>query len=210
MQINDDLGAFVQIPKLLGRKAAIAIEKAFFTLLLANTDDFFGSSNSNYFAGATTTLSSTSLGTALKTFRQQTDAAGDPIVVAPKFLLVPPELEVAGLELYASVSVDNYTASGTTKQPNKNVWSNRFPPVVSPYLSNSAMTGYSTTAWYLFADPADIAAFELAFLRGKRVPTIESAETDFNTLGMQWRAYLDFGVAQADHRGAVKSKGAAA
>jgi len=209
MMINDDLGAFLQIPKLLGRKCAIAIEKAFFTLLLANTGTFFGTGNKNYISGATTTLSSTSLGNALTKFRQQVDAAGDPIVVDPRFLLVPPELEVAALELYASVSVDNYTASGTTKVPNKNIWSNRFPPVVSPYLSNSSYTGYSTTGWYLFADPADVAAFELAFLRGQRQPTIESADTDFNTLGKQFRAYLDFGVAQADHRGAVKSKGAA-
>jgi len=52
-----------------------------------------------------------------------------------------------------------------------------------------------------------VAALEIAYLRGRRVPVIESGETDFNTLGMQWRGYFDFGVAMQDHRAAVKSKG---
>jgi hypothetical protein len=54
-----------------------------------------------------------------------------------------------------------------------------------------------------------VAAIEIAYLRGRRQPTIESGESDFNTLGMQWRGYFDFGVAMQDSRAAVKSKGAA-
>ena len=54
-----------------------------------------------------------------------------------------------------------------------------------------------------------MAAIEIAYLRGKRTPTIESGEMSFNTLGMGWRCYWDLGVAMQDHRAAVKSKGEA-
>jgi hypothetical protein len=41
--INDDLGAFLQLPQLFGRGAALAVEKLFWTLVLANTGSFFSS-----------------------------------------------------------------------------------------------------------------------------------------------------------------------
>ena len=50
---------------------------------------------------------------------------------------------------------------------------------------------------------------EVAFLNGNQNPIIEHADTDFNTLGMSWRAYHDFGVAMADKKAAFKAKGEA-
>ncbi|MDZ4849157.1 MAG: hypothetical protein SGI77_07670 [Pirellulaceae bacterium] len=41
----------------------------------------------------------------------------------------------------------------------------------------------------------------------QEVPTIETADADFNVLGVQLRGYHDFGVAPQDPRGAIKSKG---
>jgi hypothetical protein len=92
--------------------------------------------------------------------------------------------------------------------PAVNPFAGRFGFGVSPWLNNSAITGNSSSAWYLFSDPGDIAAMEVAFLRGQRTPTIESGDTDFNTLGIQWRGYFDFGVAMQDKRAAVKAAGA--
>ncbi|MCC7409949.1 MAG: hypothetical protein IT442_17920, partial [Phycisphaeraceae bacterium] len=54
-------------------------------------------------------------------------------------------------------------------------------------------------------DPSNLPAFQVAFLQGRRQPTIETADAVFNTLGIQMRCYFDFGVAQLDYRGAVKS-----
>ena len=87
---------------------------------------------------------------------------------------------------------------------------------MSPYLNNTAIrdqdgkaiTGQSDTGWYLFADPMVRAAIGVAFLNGQRLPTIESSETEFQTLGMQWRGYLDFGVAFEDPTAAEKNAGA--
>ncbi len=49
----------------------------------------------------------------------------------------------------------------------------------------------------------------LTLFRGKRTPTVERGETDFNTLGMWFRVYFDLGVREQEHRGMVKSAGAA-
>ena len=41
---------------------------------------------------------------------------------------------------------------------------------------------------------------EVAFLNGQESPTIETAEVDFNVLGVQMRGYHDFGVNLQDGR----------
>jgi hypothetical protein len=206
--INDDLGAFADLPQMIARGCALKIEDVAWTLVLANTGSFFSSGNSNYISGASSALSSTSLGTAVKTMRQQADANGDPILVEPKTLVVPPSLEKTADELFVST---NLVAAGNTDllQPGGNVYGGKYRPLVVPHLENSNYTGYSSTAWYLFGDPSDVAAFGLAFLNGQQGPTLESAEAEFNTLGMAFRGFCDFGTCQVDSAGAVMSKGAA-
>ena len=79
----------------------------------------------------------------------------------------------------------------------------------TPCGSNSSFTGYSTTAYYLLADPMDTAVIESCFLNGQQSPTIETADADFNQLGIQMRGYFDFGVTKQDYRGGVLMTGAA-
>ena len=50
---------------------------------------------------------------------------------------------------------------------------------------------------------------EVALLNGQESPTIETAEADFNTLGIQMRGYHDFGCALQDPKAGVRSKGEA-
>ena len=68
-------------------------------------------------------------------------------------------------------------------------------------------SGASGKAWYLFANPKVISAFEIVFLNGRRTPVIERVEAPPNNLGMGFRGYLDVGVKEQDPRGAVKVKG---
>jgi hypothetical protein len=55
----------------------------------------------------------------------------------------------------------------------------------------------------------DLSAIEVVFLDGQETPTIEEAEADFDTLGIQFRGFHDFGVSKHEYRAGVKSKGAA-
>ena len=81
---------------------------------------------------------------------------------------------------------------------------------MSRYLGNSKYTGYSAKAWYLLADPNDLAVIEVAFLDGVDTPTVQTAGPDwnFNRLGISMRVIFDFGVNQQNFRAGVKSNGA--
>ena len=208
MMINDDLGAFLQIPRLIGRMSALKREEAVFELLLSNPSNFFGAGNNNFLSGVDTALSIDALTQAEQVFLDQTDAEGKPILLSPSVLLVPSSLKVTAQVLMTETRVNETTDTNKPKAA-VNPHAGKWQPVASPYLNAQGITGGSAKAWYLLANPADVAAIEIAYLRGKRTPTIESGETDFNTLGMQWRGYFDFGVAMQDHRAAVKSKGEA-
>jgi hypothetical protein len=52
------------------------------------------------------------------------------------------------------------------------------------------------------------ASFQMALLNGNARPTIEQSDQTFDVLGMQWRAYHDFGAAAADPKLSVRSAGA--
>lgn len=207
--INDDLSAFAAIPQRLGRGAGEAINDAVWTLLLSNPDSFFSAANANLATGAATALSFDSLQTAEQMFLDQTRPNGRPLGIPPSILLVPTALAGTARRLYKSDTVlEGRGQTKTTMVPIANIYAGRFEPQVSAYLSNAAYTGYSATAWYLFADPRILAAIEVAFLNGQQNPTVERADADFNTFGVQFRGYVDFGVAMQDHRAAAKMAGA--
>lgn len=219
MMINDDLGAFMEIPALLGRMAALRIEEAAFVLLLSNPSSFFAAGNKNYLSGGSSALSIASLASLEKKFRDQVDSNGKPVLVSPKVLLVGSTLATDAQNIFDEKVIIASGLSATnarTVEPAKNKMYNKYAPVVSPYIDNTAIkdqdgaaiTGQSSTAFYLFADPAVRAAIAVAFLNGQQTPTLESAETDFNTLGMQWRGYHDFGVGMEDPVAAALSAGA--
>lgn len=206
--INDDLGALTEVPGRIGRGAALVLNETFWTAFLATRDTFWASGNSNLISGGTTVLSSTSLGSALSKFRKQTDPDGKPLGITPRILLVPPELEITADELMTSTFVNTGGSSSTDKVPNRNVWNSKFRTVMSSYLSNSAITNYSTTHWFLLADPMDLPTIEVAFLNGRDTPVVESADAEFDTLGIQMRGYYDFGVSLQEYRASVRSAGA--
>lgn len=204
--INDDLGGLGQIPLAMGRGAAQALEEDFWKLVLLNTGSFFGSGNSNYIDGATSALGLTGLGLAVQAMRKQADDRGHPLALQPQFLVVPPELEALADQLYASANV--VVAGATdTEQPDGNPYKGKYKPLCVPHLSNSGYSGYSTTGWYLFGSPLDVAAFGIAFLNGASAPTIEQVDPGPDFLGIVWRAYHDWGCCQIDPKGAVMSKG---
>ncbi len=208
MIYNDDLGAFLKVPEGMGARAARKIDQLFFKRLLANPGNLFSEANKNYKEGAETALSGDSLSLAVQFFMDQKDADGQPINVSAKFLLVSTALKMTARELLNSTF---YFAAGATDKrriPTYNALADEDLEVVSsPYLSNSNYPGFSAKAWYLFADPAVTDTFEIGYLKGRRTPTVERGETDFDTLGIKFRVYFDLGVREQDYRGLFKARG---
>ena len=202
--IDDDLGALTTIPAKIGRGGALKLNDVFWTEFLADHSTFFPTNNSkaNYISGATTVPSIAGLGAAVTKFRRQTDADSKPLGISPAFIVCPPEQEVAWAEINRSTTINTGGSSTTDKVPSTNIFAGRFPAVTSSYLT-------STLEWYLMANPSDLAMIEVAFLNNVQQPTIETADADFNALGIQMRGFWDFGVKKQDYRAAVKSKGAA-
>ena len=211
--INDDLNAFGQIGRRLGRGAALKLAEEFWKAFLASS--LFSTSavttagaefKPNLFEGASTNLQISSLTTAEKMFIEQVDPDGKPLGVMPEILLVPPgEMSNAAVLMNSQLIV----SGSSSKQPNQNPHAGKYAGYTSPYMSNTAYTGASSLAWYLLADPQTLPIIETVFLNGRQQPTIENTQADFNILGVRFRGYHDFGVSVQEKRGAVKSKGEA-
>lgn len=207
--INDNLGALTKAGDMLGRGAALKFNDVFWTEFLADHATFFpvDGSKGNYFDGASASLLTIDgLTTAEQKFLDQEDADDQPLALSPRTLLVPTGLKVKGEVLMASTEVRDTTAN--TKAGIANPHAGKFKVVCSPYLNKARIPNSSSTAWYLLADAAELAAIEAVFLNGQESPTIETADADFSELGVQMRGYHDFGVEKQDDRAAVKSKGA--
>ena len=204
MLINDDLGQFTRLGQHFGRKAAIQVQRVGFTEWLSGIGSFWSVGNNNQVSGA---LDIASLTLAEQALMEQVDEDGDPIVTSGRYLLVPPSLATTAQTIYSS---NNLIGQGADTAPTteNNPHVNKYQPVVSQFLSTAVgLANSSDTAWWLVASPADISTIDLMFLNGRGAPTVEQAEASFNTLGMQWRVYLDFGVSLHEHRGSVYSPG---
>ena len=199
-QINDDLGALTSVPQMMGADAARNLNTIFWTEFLDNST-FFTSGNANL--ETSNALSIGGLTTAELAFLDQTDPDGNPLGIMPSILLVPNALKVLANQLYNSTNVD-VTTTANTPLANTNPHAGNFTPVVSSYLGNTNISGSSTSSWYLLANPSELPVIETAFLDGVQNPTIETADADFSTLGIQMRGYMDFGIAKQDHRAGVK------
>lgn len=210
--INDDLGALNDVLKMMGRGAALRLNTLFWTAFLDNASFFSAThttagdtGNSNLSSGAGSAISVAGLTAAELLFLNQVDPKGEPLGIEPKILLVPNALSVTADQLMNDLEVRDTTAS--TKATTGNPHRGKFKTVRSSYLSNSTISGYSTAAWYLLASPMDVPTIEVCFLNGQETPVVESADADFNVLGIQMRSYFDTGVAKQDYRGGVKSSG---
>lgn len=213
MIINDDLGAFMKVPVAMGNRAARLIDQLFFARLLANPMQadgkaLFHAGHKNMLAGATSALSADSLKKAIQMYLDQVDADGQPISVEPRFLLVPTALKHLAIELTRGATLVMSGGTENTVRPAINVLADENLSVVSsPYLGNTAYAGASQNAWYLFGSPNQVDTFEIGFLKGKRTPTVERGDLDFNVLGMWFRVYFDLGVREQDFRGMLKANG---
>lgn len=199
--VNDDLGAFSDWSVQAGQMAALTENKILLDLLLANgghgpvmgEDDkrLFDADHGNL-AVSGSALSEASLAAAILAFRKQKALGGHRIAVAPKYLLVGPELEITAQKLVASISATT-TAEAVPEAIKALI------PIVEPNLDGKA--------WRIFADPAAAPVFEHAYLSGHEGVQLSTRE-GFDRLGTEFRAVLHFGAGAVDYRGAYLNQGA--
>jgi hypothetical protein len=201
--INDDLGALTAVPRKIGRGGMLKLNDIFWTEFL-NNSTFFTSGRANV-NEAVADITIGGLDATETIFNNQTDADGKPLGAMAQILLVPTALKNKALALMDPQGrVQSGASAGLI---DSNVFAGRFRVESSPYMSNTAYTGYSAAAWYMLADPNDIPVIEIAALNGRVEPTVETADTDFNTLGFQMRGYSDVGVNLQEYRGGVRADG---
>ena len=204
--INDDLGALKELPNQLGIDAALTFNEIFWREFMDNSG-FFKNDNKNLLSG--NALSVDGLKAAVKKFRDLKDESGRLFNSTPTILLVGNTNEVTAGQLYNDqylIPVGAGNAAAVT--PSGNPFQHKYQPVCTPYLEDTAYTGNSATAYYLLCNPALRAAIQVCFLNGIRTPTVQSSEMDFNTLGIQFRAYFDFGATKMDPKAGIKVTGA--
>jgi hypothetical protein len=201
--INDDLGALTAAPRKLGRGGALKLNDLFWAAFLSNAT-FFTSARKNV-STDTGALGLLGLEQADTIFMDQTDPDGNPLGVMPAILLAPTAAKATALQLMNAEKI-----KGSTDEPDVNIWRDRFRVESSPYMSNVKYTGNSASAWYLLADPADLPVIEIVALNGRVEPVIETADADFNVLGVQMRGYSDVGVEKQEYRAGVRADGSAA
>lgn len=209
--INDDAGAFDDVREVLGRGGAQKFNNVFWGNFMSNLATTFTTARTNYLAGATTNLGTDGVGLGLGVllYRKMRSPSADgskrvgASVTSPSILLAPPELETIAEQFYVLQNL----SSGGVSVANANIYARRYRPVIQNRLSDTAFTGNSTTAWYLFG--STMKPMVASFLNGQQVPMVESTDADFQQLGILFRGVFDFGADVGDYLAGVMLKGAA-
>jgi hypothetical protein len=155
--INDDLDAMKKQPDRFGKSASRLLNMLVFKDVLeanpnmSDSKALFHADHKNLGSDA---LAEGSLTVAITAMKNQTDEKGNKIVVQPKYLLVPNELEWTARKLLQSAQVP-----GTANNDDNVLRDVGLVPVICPWLTD-------TKDWYLIADPAMIDTIEVGFLRG--------------------------------------------
>ena len=185
--INDDLDVLSMIPKRFGQMAGRTINKDVFGAISRTAGD--------YGANTSGALSVANLATAYQLALGITDSNGDYLGAMPNVILASPSNYLTALNIYQSEQI-----TGTSSEKGKNnVMRGLLAPITSQFLG-------SGTAYWLFNSAFPLV--DVAFLNGRTTPIVDTAEADFNQLGIQMRCYFDYGAAAGELKAAVYSTGA--
>lgn len=195
LMIDDDTGAFGDIVAALGQAAAQTEAELLVSLLLDNPKMSDGTAifhaNRGNLAAAGAAPSETTLSEARLALRQRKDLDGKTLISAtPKYLVVGPELETGAEKLLSTIN------AATTDDVNP--FAGKISLLVEPRITGSE--------WFVFADPARLPGMQYAYLSGAQGPQIQRHEA-WDTLGVSFRCFEDFGAGWVDWRAAQKNPG---
>ena len=192
--IDDDLNMLGDMTAAIGAAAAQSEAEELVATFIGNPDlsdgtAVFATGRGNM-AAAGADITETSLDAARLAMRGVKGLDGKTIIgVTPRYLVIGPKLETKAEKLLAAI----YAATTDDVQPIK------LKLVVEPRITG--------TGWYVMADPAAVPSLQFAYLSSAQGVQIQRQEA-WTTLGMQYRAFLDFGTGWADWRGAYYNEGA--
>ena len=200
--INDDLDAFTRIPQKFGASAARTESDIVWGVITANAamgdgTPLFHANHGNLKASGSTVPNVTTVGLGRAAMRVQRGLDAALINVQPRFLVVPAALETVAEQFLSGQLLPATTATVVPESMRASL-----TLIVEPRLDAN-----STTAWYLFASPADIDTLEYAFLEGSDGVSI-STRNGFDIDGVEIKASLDFAAKAIDWRGIYKDVGA--
>lgn len=193
--IDDDLGMLGDMTAAFGEAAAQTEADILVNLVTSNPNlsdgtPVFDASRGNI-ASSGAAPSEATLSAVRKAMRATKGLDGQTLVnVAPKYLLVGPELETDAEKLLAAI----YAAT----TDDVNVFGSKLSLLVEPRITD--------VSWYVFADPARLASFQYGYLSSAQGVQIQRSEA-WSTLGMKFRAFLDFGAGWLESRAAYLNEG---
>ena len=189
MFVNDDMGAFRNIGIELGRASENTAADFVVGLIRDNGVIYDGVELFHVDHGnvGTDALSEASLGAAITSMKHQLSEKGNPLMIRPGYLLVPPELEFTAKKLIRSTLVPG---SGNN---DVNVLKGIVEVVVEPLLTDA-------NNWYVVAKPSSVATIEVGFLGGRQSPEV-MVEEGFDRDVIKYKGRIVFGGAVMDYRG---------
>lgn len=197
--INDDLGLFSKIATKYGSAAKRLVNKMVYaqltgTVKMQDNVALFDAKHGNV---ATTgeALSLKAIAKAITAMRRQKGITGAAnLNITPKYLVVPPELEVTAYQIVNSTAAVDGTNSGVV-----NPYKGRFVVVADAELTDP-------DAWYLVADASQHDTIEVTYLNGVETPRLETRQ-GFDVDGIEYKVAFDVGVDAIDFRGLYKNAG---
>lgn len=195
--VNDDLDAFGQMSAKFGTAAAEFESQTLVDLLASNpqlSDGYavFHASHGNL--GNVAALDTDALGAGRMAMRMQKGISGAiPIDVQARYVIVPAALELTLDKCLVPLP-------GLDQGVKANLFSGILEKIVDPRLD-----AYSTTTWYLSADPDLFDTIEYSYLEEQPGPQIYSRQ-GFDVDGMELKVALDFGCGFLDFRGLYKGR----
>ncbi|MBW2308515.1 MAG: hypothetical protein JRG73_16435 [Deltaproteobacteria bacterium] len=179
--LNDDLGLFSQCAQDLAMAVRNTIEW-FVTTLYWNAAGPIAANFGNA-AASTAPLTIGALETAYEAMiAYRHPDTNEPVMNAPKYLVVPPALKFTAEQILHSVQkmwlYPESDEGGPFAYPTTNVISQQGLQLIVNEWQPFVDTTTPTTAWALFSDPAQIAAGEIAFMKGHENPEIVMKKSD--------------------------------
>lgn len=197
--INDDLGLFSKIATKYGSAAKRLVNKMVYAQLTGNVKmqdnvALFDAKHGNV-AGTGEALSVKAIAKAITAMRRQKGITGEATLnVTPKYLVVPPELEMTAYQIVNSTAAVDGVNSGVA-----NPYKGRFIVVADAELTDP-------DAWYLVADATQHDTIEVTYLNGVETPRLETRQ-GFDVDGIEYKVAFDCGVSALDFRGLYKNAG---